>query len=193
MALAIGAFVIIILSCEKKDVEPQRIFPRVLTGQVTEISEDGAVVHGEIALKGSEPIIERGFVWHNDDRIPKLSNADFKSLATDPENPLFSYKIRSTIVNGEKYRVRAYAKTASYTVYGNMVTFAGKGSHGPEMIDFEPKKGWRGDTVRIYGRYFSNKILRNEVKFGNLDAYVTSWSDSLLVAVVPRGISNEKV
>ena len=192
-ALAIGAFVIIILSCEKKEVTPPRVFPRVLTGQVTEISEDGAVVHGEIALKGSEPIIERGFVWHEADRVPTLSNADFKPLTPDPENPLFSYKIRSTIVNGEKYRVRAYAKTASYTVYGNMVTFAGKGSHGPEMTDFEPKKGWHGDTVRIYGRYFSNKIMRNEVKFGDRDAQLTSWSDSLLVAVVPRGISSEKV
>ncbi len=183
-------FLLLIFSCEKDTIAP-REFPSIRTLEITEISEQGARLSGELVRTGDEEIIDWGFVW-DEYQKPTLGNSESKTLVFTPGQTLFSSEIRSTLIPETTYYVRAYAKSYSYVVYGIELSFESKGSFGPSIEDFFPMKGTLGDTISIVGKDFSNKPHGNIVKFDTLKSETVYASDSLILTLVPENLRNRK-
>ncbi|HXH82155.1 MAG TPA: IPT/TIG domain-containing protein [Candidatus Tectomicrobia bacterium] len=74
-----------------------------------------------------------------------------------------------------------------YDGVGNLLSIARQPSDEVAIIDFEPKKGPAGTTVRIYGTGFSTTAGQNTVAFNGTTAAVASASETEIVATVPAG------
>ena len=124
-------------SCEK---ETEFEMPLVLTGEVTDINNEGAKFNGEISNLSGEEILEYGFVWDNV-KNPKIENAQ-KYIAYDPpEKSTFKTQISTTLKDSINYYVRAFIKSKTSVIYGNEVIFNSKGSIAPEIKTLLPETG----------------------------------------------------
>jgi len=185
----LAVFIVLFLGfsgCDKETVLP-REFPKLRTAPVTDINTEGAHFEGIIEKEGSEPIIDWGFVW-SVNQNPKLVTADYYMAKYQSGSKTLNHDVFSTLVAGENYFIKFYARTASYIVYGDEVTFESLGSRGPEIHDFDPKTGLINAEVNIHGAYFSIRGEANIVKFDTVTAFILATTDSLLKVMVPAGL-----
>ena len=177
---ALSLFTLFILkSCEKEKYQ----HPIVHTGEVTNITSEGATFHGRITQMGSEEIVDHGFVWgmmHE----PNLKNSNFLKLGK-LENETFNAIAQAGFINKQKFYLRAFVSTPEITVYGGVITFISKGGKSHEVIDFEPKEGTWGDTITITGNYF-NQDKKNIVLFDSYKANIIKASNNELKVIVPK-------
>ncbi len=176
---------ILFATCTKEETTP-RLYPRVETGEVTNISSKGALFQGEITY-ASNDILDHGFIWSTDEP-PTFQNSDKMSLGGKTGTGNFSATVDRSLGEGVKYYVRAYAKSDKYLVYGEVVSFLSLGSKAPSITDFNPKEAELEDTISIRGNNFSSRKDVDVVQFNNTKAIVTMASDTLLKVIVPTAL-----
>lgn len=182
------SFFIIVLSllvcdCEEEKPEP-RVYPRVNTLPVTNITEEGATLNADIYSLGTEIITEYGFVWGT--RTDPDIKTDNKVIISVPAREgEYTADIRSTLLENQEYTVRSYVITDEHTVYGKPVTFVSLGSLAPVITSFYPDSAAWGDTLTITGRNFSWVKVQNEVKLGEIGCGVLSSTDTTINVIIP--------
>ena len=156
------------------------------TGEVTEIAENGSMLHGEFFGVGTSPIKDYGFVYDQQNEDIRIGISERVSLGTSIQTR-FSGVADHALANGITCYYRAYAIVGdkNLTVYGNQKSFVPKGSLQPSITEIVPSSGKQGDIIVINGSGFSDKLYGAEVKFGNLPAYVTKTSSKSITCTVP--------
>lgn len=175
-------------SCEK---ETNFEVPMVLTGEVTNISQNGAILNARVTNLSNENIVEYGFVI---DTSTLPSTTEGKIIIKDAEiNRDFSFDLQSGLKDGKSYNIRSFIRTTSTTVYGNSVSFISLGSKQPVINDFNPKMGPIGTKIIIEGENFG--YLKNEIKInlGNITVLIDSITDKMILVRIPNISLNEDV
>jgi hypothetical protein len=183
LLLSIFSF-IFLKSCEKDKYQ----YPVVHTGEVTNITSEGAMFHGRITEMGSEEIVDHGFVWGTV-KEPNLRNSNSIRLGK-PGNEIFDANAQTGFIEGQKFYVRAFVSTPDIIIYGREIPFISKGGKSHELIDFEPKEGRWGDTITITGNYFSQITENNIVRFHTYMSRVIEASNNTLKVIVPEELDN---
>ncbi len=173
-----------IISCNK---EEGFNYPLVYTGEVTDISNKGAVFNAKIIDLGKDDIIEYGFVW--DSQInPTVEKSEKLVIREAPKTGAISEYISTTLRSGVIYFARAFVRSSNYTTYGKEVSFTSLGSLAPQIDGFTPKTGNIGDTITITGHNFSYRISENQVKFGRFEANILKANQDSLIVIVPDSL-----
>lgn len=169
-------------NCTKEEATP-RSYPRVDTGSITEITEQGAVFNGEITFT-SVPIIDHGFVWSNEPNFTP-NQGDQLSLGARSGTGLFSAPCNYALMKSRKYYVRAFAKSEQNMVYGDIMTFESRGSALPVVLDITPKDGTWDDLITLTGNNLSAIESNLVVRFGSAEAYVVESGENFAIVKVP--------
>lgn len=173
---------LVLVVCCTKEEPFSRNYPRVNSNDVTQITDGGAVFNGEIFF-ASVPIIDHGFVWSTFANFD-TEQADKISLGPKSGTGIFSAPCTYALKEGEKYYVRAFAKSEKNSVYGDLVTFVSRGGNTPVLLDFFPKEGSWDDKITLICKNLSTVERDLSVKFGAFSAFVvTSGSDTAIVTV----------
>ena len=179
---------VLLFSCER---EENYAHPLVHTGEVTEITGDGAVFYGDITRLDDQEILDHGFVW-NTQSSPTVNNS-FKRSIGPTEGGSFNAKVHAGFEEGTEYFMRAYAITNQAVVYGRQVSFISKGGLPPEILDFSPKEAWIGDTVIVSGRHFPVRPGdQHFVRFNLHNAKIVQTSDETIKAIIPEELDSLK-
>jgi len=186
--LALFIVTLIVTGCTKEEVTP-RVFPRVNTIQVTNITSGGATFKAEITFS-SVPMVDHGFIWSKTG-VQSFPNSDKISLGSRTGAGDFEATVDRSLEEGVKYYVRAYAISEDHTVFGKAVEFVSLGSKAPVFEDFFPTLGTWDDTVTIVGENFSQVLIENEVKFSGNSATVIKASPDTLQVLVPFDLNAE--
>lgn len=181
------AIIFLLTTCSEEETG-SRSYPRVRTLAVTEINSEGALLQGEITFSSTE-IIDHGFVWFP---IGPLTGTETISLGARSGKGRFESRVESTLAEGVTYSVKAYAKSAEYTVYGEEVTFVSLGSKAPKPVRVVPEQGSWGETILIIGENFSTTKNYNAVKFDDRKATVVSATTDSLKVIVPDSLTSWK-
>lgn len=184
-------FIIIIISfsisyCEKDaDIKPQ-----VITG-VPIVTKEGVEFSANITTTGKQEIMKHGFVW-SESGEPTIKDQSVL-LTSKPKKGIYSYKVNDFFLKEQLFSVRAYLLTQGYEIYGNTITFTGKGSLPPVIDSFSPKSGYAGDEIIIKGQNFPENSEQIVVKFGEEIATIDSVNNSTLYVKSPIITENTKV
>ncbi|MEI6138704.1 MAG: IPT/TIG domain-containing protein [Mariniphaga sp.] len=180
-------YILLILSglttCRKEEVASME-YPRLNTLEVTDVSESGAVFNAEIISGNVSEVIEYGFVWGLT-ISPYTSINDQQIIQGKLNSTRFSAQIHSGMVKGVTYYAKPYIKTSTTLVYGKYVSFVSQGSDAPVILDFTPKNGTWGDTIKITGKNFRSINKDVVVKLGDLVVPVASICDSIIRFAIP--------
>jgi hypothetical protein len=182
----------VISACTNKD-EEQRLFPKVKTLDVSNITDEGVVFNGFIDGEfNCNDIIDHGFYYGdpNEKVIRDLARVSLGKLETN--SGTFYAQVSNDLIKDQTYTVIAYIELSDKTIYGAATSFVSKGGLGPEIKSFTPQiAGW-GDTIKIRGKNFSAKTADNIVKFDQVKAPIISASDSLLKVIVPSDLITQQ-
>ncbi len=167
-------------SCEKDKFQ----HPVAHTGEVTEISPEGATFHGRITEMGSLEIVDHGFLWGTE-KEPSPANSIRVSLGK-PERRDFQNHLNNSLRNNTKYYVRVFlTDSKGLTFYGRIVNFISMGSLAPEISSIIPQSGvWR-DTITIYGKRLGVSPDHATVLFDNIEAQIITHNTDSLKIIVP--------
>lgn len=176
---------IIVFSCTKED---EYDYPLIYTGEVTDITNDGAVFSAKIVDLGKLEVIEYGFVWDSITN-PTIENSEKYIINTPPKIGVFNQHISTTLQAGEKYYVRTYIRNSKYITYGKAVVFTSLGSLAPQILNFTPKTGSLKDTLTIVGHNFSYITSNNQVQIGEFQATVIKANQDSLMIKVPEKLN----
>ncbi len=182
--------ILILLSACTREKETKHDYPRVVTGQVTNINASGATFNGTFLQTGNSEIIDHGFVYGTNNN-PTIQANESVSLGASTGNGTFAAIIGHALEMNETYYVSAYARNKEKIFYAQTVTFVSKGSAGPEIEGIIPVEGIIDEEVTITGKNFSRLGHNNVVEFNDLRAYIKSSSDSVLVVSVPTSNGKE--
>ncbi len=180
---------LLLITCKKETAI--RVFPRALTGEVTDISKDGIRLHGEILALGSEPVLDHGFVI-SQSLNPRLNNGVVISLGPADKTGPFEAYFTLVMKESETYYVLSYLKTKSYLVYGQRRSFLSPGSNNPVITGFYPQAGTWGDTIHITGQLFADQLNGNVVWFDTTKAPVLHVTDTSLTVTVPATLQKKQ-
>lgn len=162
---------------------PQSV-PVILTEEVTQIDAGGADFTAYVLGLGTEqPARRYGFVW-SDAQMPTLESS-LLALSDDLQKGTFTRRIRSDLVEGTRYFVRAFVQTAEQTIYGNEVSFISMGSLAPVISGFTPASGFEGTEITVRGSHFSGGLQGNIVRIGSKTCPVLAATDSVLKILLP--------
>lgn len=116
-ALALIGFAI---ACTKDNRPTAGVTNKVVltTGPIVSIGSDSAICGGKITSDGGDLIAERGICWSTSTNPIVSQNSTKNGAGTGT----FS-GILKTLLPNTSYYVRAYAKNAQGTIYGNQLTF----------------------------------------------------------------------
>ena len=112
-------FLVAFFSCtELEDVV--RPYPRIRTLEIVKLNNNSIHARGEITST-QEPIIDHGFIWSTKKDSPVNIFKHFKlSLGAADDIGIFEADLEG-LTSGVKYYVKAYAKSDTYTVYGEIL------------------------------------------------------------------------
>ncbi len=179
----------LLYACNKEKAT-EHDYPRVATGQVTNINAGGATFNGSFLQSGTEKIIDHGFLF-GAKHLLTFSLDERISLGSSSGQGSFTATADRAMVAKKTYYVSAYAQTKSYTFYAEPVMFVSKGGLSPEIIQIVPGQGVVGDTVTIKGKNFSSSFYHNTVKFNDKPASFISVSDTAIVVHAPASEGKE--
>jgi N-acetylneuraminic acid mutarotase len=189
--LVISITQFLLVTCDNYEF-PKSPYPRIETLPVVNISETGVTFQATITQIGEKEITNHGFVWGPTENL-SIANEDKIQLGGTSKLGNFAADVKSGLLEGETYFVKAFVGTTDYFVYGEAVSFTSKGSTPPVIKSFSPIEGTWGDTVTISGSYFSALAKNNIVKFGNLESKVIASNDTTIKCIVPDDIPNKTV
>lgn len=190
LLLFIIAMAVLVTCNDGEDEVTPREYPRINTLDVSSISENGATFNAEIIYPGNGAIIEYGFVWGENIK-PTIASFDKTIQTENITTGFFSAAITTTLKEGIKYYVRAYAKNDTHLVYGKTVEFMSLGSGAPEITSLIPDFGTIGDTILIYGSGFSYNLDDNDVMIGEVRPTKLHSSDSTISIVIPTSLTTK--
>jgi N-acetylneuraminic acid mutarotase len=192
--ISIGLFLLItifLVTCSVDEITP-RVYPRVKTLEVNNISSSGARFNAEIIYPGNQKITEYGFVW-GEKEYPNIESFDKRVISDEITTGSFTAEISTTLYQDVKYYVRSYAKNGDYLVYGKQVEFFSLGSKAAIIENLYPNIGTWEDTITIKGKNFSYVKKKNRVHFNDIVSEIISTTDSTIRCIVPDGISDKSV
>jgi hypothetical protein len=143
----------------------------------------GATFSAEITHLGNQPIDEHGFVWGKTSTLDDETSLLVKLGSLNA--PAFSHDLRSALISGEDFYVRAFVTSGGRTIYGRAVSFLSLGSEGPVISSVSPLQVLYGDTVHIRGMNFNYQKAANKTVIGGVVAEPVSTTDTLIVTTVP--------
>lgn len=181
-----GAF-FLFLQCSQEFELEDSLHPKVETYAPVEVTEQGAILEGEILTTGNEAILEHGFVY-GQMSWPTIEEADKVSLGALDKPIKFQGTANHNLEKDKKYNVRAYARTTNHLVYGNQTSFISKGGAVTKLKSFFPAEGVVGDTVYLIGEGFSTASAQNSVSFNQALAMVVKASSDTLAVIVPKEV-----
>lgn len=176
-----------LINCSDEKEPGPRPFARVNTLAVAEISSEGALLSGEIALAGHS-IIDHGFVMSRFAQFPSTGSAKY-SLGAVNSVGNFQIRAETDLEEGVKYYVKAFAKTADFTSFGLPVEFVSLGSKAPQLKTLSHAKGIWKDLVVLKGENFSSIKANNVVKFAGHLATIASCSPDSIACYVPESLN----
>jgi hypothetical protein len=180
---------IIAIACQEEFAD--RDFPSVITTGTILKGSEGVEFTGDIIGRKSAEIKELGFIWQ--DNEDPVENPGFRiNLLTTIKTGKFNILIASSIKKNTEYFVRAYAKVANRIIYGEIVKFTSAEDFEPGIISVLPLTGQVGDTVTIKGGIFNTDPSRNIVRFNDVEAEITSLSDSVIRCIVPFSLTSKE-
>jgi N-acetylneuraminic acid mutarotase len=173
--------------CSQEFEVEETLHPKVETYSPEEITEQRAVLNGEILYTGSEAITDHGFVYADLPR-PSIENAETVSLGATDKAGKYQVPASRNMRKDNRYYVKAYAKTKSYLVYGNEISFISKGGSIMAIKRFFPAEGVAGDTVYLIGEGFSTVPAQSIVTFNGATAIVAKATPDTLTVTVPKEV-----
>lgn len=179
-----------LVNCEKYEVT-SRDYPRVSTLAVDNITEEGATFNAEFKLRGEFEVVNYGFVWSTLEN-PTIDDSDRVVYAENIQSNTFSQRIETTLKKENIYNVRAFVKTKNYLIYGENVEFYSRGSNGPELLDFSPKIGNIGDTIKLKATSFGRLANNVKVKINQTYVDVETFDEKEISIVIPNTLEVEK-
>jgi hypothetical protein len=166
------------------DWELPQSFPVILTEEVAQVDAGGADFTAHVLSLGTDQPAQRyGFVW-SDAQMPTLGSSQL-ALSDDLQKGTFTRRIRSDLIEGTRYFVRAFVQTAELTIYGNEVSFISMGSLAPVISGFTPTSGFEGTEITVRGSHFSGGLQGNIVRIGSKTCPVLEATDSVLKILLP--------
>ena len=143
------------------------VMPVVVTSAVTQITENSAVLGGNVTYDGNATVTERGVVYSTSPN-PVITNLNNFIRPCGSGTGEFTYNA-TTLQANTTYYVRAYAKNEKGTAYGTEVSFTTKSSsssdhtgteNGHEYVDLGLSVKWATFNVGAtkpeeYGDYFA--------------------------------------
>ncbi len=183
--LSVFSFIILlIIACDRQN---EYDYPVIITGEVTDIDNTGAVFHAKITEYGATEILKCGFVWSVKE-TPDTSSSKIVLTGVPKTGPL-SVKVSFDLKSDTTYFVRAFVYNNKYITYGKTVTFKSKGGLRPIITDFNPKEGSNNTQITIIGSNFSNSLTGNKVRFGHASATIIEATSEKLIVVLPDNLT----
>ncbi len=97
--------------------------PEIKTDSASEVSDSKVRLWGNLVSKKGGKVIERGFCFSNSNSFPTIDDSKHLEQSLDFQEGSYSMSIQS-LIQGQLYRYRSYAKTDSgYVNYGDVRTF----------------------------------------------------------------------
>lgn len=174
-------------SCNKEDDQlapvkkEQEIAVETLEAHVPD--NGGVILKGE--LKGAEFIKEYGFYYSEDSTFYIISGViTYQNPTTDGG---FEAEVnRGFNPTGVPYYYRAFINSVKGTFKGQIQPFKPNGNKVPVITKVVPSMGHIGDTIKIYGKYFSYSSVLLDGKFSS----IIEKNDSIITCIVPAEIEN---
>ncbi|AHM59624.1 cell surface receptor IPT/TIG domain-containing protein [Flammeovirgaceae bacterium 311] len=162
---SIACFILILVfgtACDKEDDYPfAKPYPIVETNKSAVVDPKSVTIKASLLSRGDQEIIDFGFMWEGNNRQYQYSLSRTGSIDD------FSLRITGDLARETAYTYRAYVKTKSLLILGNEASFESNGTAPPEIHDFSPKAGKRGDLITVTGRHLSVGKNRIEVFIGD--------------------------
>lgn len=177
--LIIFFFIIILFSCKKDEIN----IPISVKSSSLKLLGDSIYFYGEVNNVLDEVIVEHGFVVGLDS-LPKFTNSIQKIISSTQIENQFYASAFNQFDNDAIYYLRAYIKTNTNSLlYGNSLSFNGRGKGAVAIEKFFPTQGKNGDFIKIYGSNFTNNI---RVLFGDHEAEIESINLERIIVKVPN-------
>lgn len=177
-------FLFSINACEKDDTVPQE-YPKVNTKIPMSNAENGTTFQGAVYVEGREEIVEKGFVYSNQNN-PTIKDAMISLSPNDDFSATTKLDLEADMV----YHVKAFIRTNNYLVYGDEVKFMALSNPPKFNISyFYPQTGTWDDTISIEGSNFSYLENNVHVYLGEHKAKIVYSNDSLIKFMVPNKFS----
>ena len=134
------------------------VMPVVVTSAVTQITENSAVLGGNVTYDGNATVTERGVVYSTSPN-PVITNLNNFIRPCGWGTGEFTYNA-TTLQANTTYYVRAYAKNEKGTAYGAEVSFTTKSIAVPQYVDLGLSVKWATCNVGAskpedYGDHFA--------------------------------------
>jgi len=177
---------VFVFGCTKEEFVPKN-YPITKTLPFADYTYEGLTFRGEIAYSTVE-IIDHGFIWSETGDPREVGS---QSVSFGPRSGVGVFETRRDwgFKPNKTYYVRAYAKTADQTVYGNRIGFSCDGCKRPSIKSFFPMEGTWNDTITIVGENFSEQNEHNIVKFGQFRGTVIYSSRDTVRVKVPMEVT----
>lgn len=179
---------ILLLNHCNKDEFGARPFVRLITHEVTDITDSGVTFVGELVEGFTQSVTEIGFIYSSDSLNSITQGNRIVVPLSNTEN-LFQVRIEKALDKDQKYFVRSYLIASGITNLGNTVTFNSKGSRIPVINSFSPMEAICGDTLKIFGSFFSPYKVENVVKLNSTTLEIIRSSDTSIWVVLQSGDS----
>lgn len=178
-------FTLVMTNCKKQDSQsdepPAPEVPDLETLDATVYDDGGLTLQGRIN-KLSGQFRQYGFVLASDSLLK--SNVRYFSQASPAKVGTFKQDIFQNIETGKKYFYSVFAITDSSLYKLSAVkSFVANGIKRIKVDSISPLTAHFGDTLTIYGKYFSGRSLR--LNIGSTSMYLAASGDSLIRFVVP--------
>jgi hypothetical protein len=155
------AMFLVIFSCSRDEEPMMKQFPVIYTTDATNVNSQGATLNAEFLNLGYQPIIQYGFVYST--YKPTIDSSAITIINAKAGKGKFSQSVNSGLAGNMIYKVRAFAKTGDYIVYGNEIEFQSMGStYNPWELIFQPSMdGWH-DAHGISGTGLGYILFQSE-------------------------------
>lgn len=165
-SLFLVSFIAFLLAwgCSEEQVVP-RTNPQIVMSAVEIEGTIGVKFSATVQDFGSDQIIEHGFIYaqttnfeYGETEGPKIGSSEQIAFLGAPSDS-FSEIAKAGLQGGRRYAVRAYLKTAEYTVYSSPLSFTSQSTAGFQFERLQYSEPlYFGDTVTVFGKNLSNQI-----------------------------------
>jgi hypothetical protein len=180
--LLLLSILLCIFSCDKKEQKPD--FPVLFTGEITDVSKDGAVFSASFKNIDSDRLTDFGFVWGTNENLTIDSPYKY-SLSLEPNKEFYSYRNTTSLLPETVYFVMSFVKYERTVFYGKAISFLSLGARPPEILSITPASAYFGDTVKINIGEAIPVTAPIKVFFNKEEVKITGIKDSSILVIVP--------
>ena len=183
------ACLLMAVACNQE--EYVRDYPQITSSTLKSVTQAGVTAEASIDDAFKDKVTDVGFVWGETDQLS--TETSLVVHLGKPGSDFFSTDIRSQLINGKTYYMRAFAKTDKTVVYGLPMTFKSLGSEGAVIHSVSPTLVVPGTVVTIVGERFSidTAAVRAYIQIapGFTDLMkIQSLSATEIIAVAPKTV-----